>query len=79
MNFREWLNLIENAGSPAAKQGLYPPAYSAVALYPPCDIMTWAADAITYMPPERAKRKFIWGKGILAKPLELVEPKDVSF
>jgi hypothetical protein len=79
VNFREWLNLTEDAGHPAAHQLLYPPAYSAVSLYPPCDVIKWGADAITYMPKKFLRYKFRWGKGMLAKPPGYSEPEEPTF
>ena len=79
MNFKLWLQLMEDAGGPAAKQGLYPPGYSAVALYPPCDVINWGADAITYMPKKHLNFKFLWGQGMLACPPEYSKPKELSF
>jgi hypothetical protein len=67
MRFKEWLILQEDAGRPGAKQGLYPPLAHQCAHYPPPDILTWGADAITYMPAKDRVFKMIYGKGILSK------------
>lgn len=67
MSFREWL-LNEDAGSPSAKQSLYPMGYGGIGLYPPSDVITWGADAVTYMPAELRQITFVWGDGILANP-----------
>ena len=67
MEFREWL--VEHAGMPGAKQGLYPYSYGGIGgIYPPSDMISWSADAVTYMLPKDRKLKFNWGKGMLAKP-----------
>ena len=67
MEFREWL--VEHAGMPGAKQGLYPYSYGGIGgIYPPSDMILWSSDAITYMPLKDRKLKFNWGKGMLAKP-----------
>lgn len=66
MEFREWL--VEHAGAPGSKQTLYPLGYGGIGLYTPPDIITWSADAVTYMPPKDRKLQFQWGKGMLAKP-----------
>jgi hypothetical protein len=67
MRFKEWLILQEDAGRPGAKQGLYPDLAHGAKNYPPPDVITWAADAITYMPEKDIKFKMIYGKGILSK------------
>lgn len=54
MEFRLWL---EKTRRTSAKLGLYPPLYSQYLNYPPQEIVTWAADAITYMDPEDIKFK----------------------
>lgn len=69
MNFKEWL-LKEDAGSPGAKQALYPMGYGGIGLYPPSDVVTWAADAVTYMPTKMRQLTFIWGDGILSNPFD---------
>jgi hypothetical protein len=69
--FEEWL--VEHATRPGAKQGLYPLGYGGIGLYPPSDMMNWAADALVYMPVKDRVLKFIWGQGILARPKH-VEP-----
>ena len=58
MNFKNWLLLSESRGRPGTKQGLYPPAYSGI--YPPCDWLPYAADAITYSPSEWLDFKFLY-------------------
>ena len=68
MDFKEWLKLVEHANAPGSRQGLYPLGYGGMGLYPACDMMNWAADAITYMPPKDKVFKMIWGDGILANP-----------
>jgi hypothetical protein len=70
MEFREWLFLKEDAGAPGAKQALYPYSYGGIGLYPPSDVITWASDAITYMPDEMRILKFKWGRGMLSDPFE---------
>jgi hypothetical protein len=70
MEFKKWLFLQENASSPGAKQVLYPMGYGGIGLYPPSDVMTWGADAMTYMPEKVRSLKFIWGDGILKNPFE---------
>jgi hypothetical protein len=49
LNFRLW---IEHSRTGAGKVSLYPPLYTQYLNYPPQDILTWSADAITYMNPE---------------------------
>ena len=68
MHFKEWIHLNEDAGAPGAKQSLYPMGYGGIGLYPPSDVITWASDAITYMPEKVRFIKFIWGDGILGNP-----------
>lgn len=63
MNFREWFNeqvILESRGRPGTKQGLYPAAYAG-GVYPPCDWIPYAADSITYSPPEWLNFKFLPG------------------
>jgi hypothetical protein len=67
MQFKDWL-LQEDAGSPGAKQALYPMGYGGIGLYPPPDVITWASDAIVYMPKELRELTFTWGDGILSNP-----------
>lgn len=69
MEFKEWL-LKEDAGSPGAKQSLYPMGYGGIGLYPPSDVITWGADAITYMPKELRQLTFVWGDGMLSNPFD---------
>jgi hypothetical protein len=59
MQFKEWLILLESRGRPGTKQALYPAAYSGGA-YPPADWIPYAADAITYSPPEWLNFKFLY-------------------
>jgi hypothetical protein len=47
LTFTEWL--LEHSSSSRAKVGLYPPLYTQVYNYCPQDVITWGADAITYM------------------------------
>lgn len=50
LNFKEWLiNERGSSTSTRAKLGLYPPLYTQVFNYCPQDVVTWGADAITYM------------------------------
>lgn len=51
MTFKEWLFLVERGSSTGTrgKIGLYPPLYTQVFNYAPQDVVTWSADAITYM------------------------------
>lgn len=70
MEFKEWLLINEDAGSPGAKQALYPMGYGGIGLYPPSDVITWGADAMTYMPEKIRQLKFVWGKGMLKNPFE---------
>lgn len=70
MRFKEWLRLNEDAGSPGAKQALYPMGYGGIGLYPPSDVATWAADAMVYMPSQMRSLKFIWGDGMLENPFQ---------
>lgn len=67
MRFKEWL-LKEAAGQPGAKQALYPMGYGGIGLYPPSDVITWAADAVTYMPTNMRQLTFVWGDGMLGDP-----------
>jgi hypothetical protein len=67
MQFKKWL-LQEHSRGTTGKQALYPPAYSLACFYPPADVITWSADAITYMSEKDRQFKFIWGKGMLADP-----------
>lgn len=48
LTFTEWL-LEHSSTSTRAKVGLYPPLYTQVFNYCPQDVITWGADAITYM------------------------------
>jgi hypothetical protein len=67
MNFKEWL-LLESARGTYGKQQLYPSYYSQTFNYCPSDVITWSADAFTYMPSEDKVFKMNWGKGILSNP-----------
>ena len=58
MQFKEWLTLLESRGRPGTKQALYPSAYAG-GVYPPSDWIPYAADAITYSPPEWLDFKFL--------------------
>jgi hypothetical protein len=60
LKFAEWFELNEGVMRPGAKQGLYPPGYGGIGLYPPQDWMPGAADAITYMPKEDLNFKFLY-------------------
>ena len=85
MRFREWL-LNESRGRPGAKQSLYPAPYGGIGQYAPCDWMPYAADAITYMPPEWLNYKFLytfkapvkanWAKGIKYISLPYKLPRE---
>jgi hypothetical protein len=57
--FRDWIMLREDRGT-RGKQGLYPPLYHQAANYPPSDVITWSADAITYMSDEDRDFKFLY-------------------
>jgi len=49
LNFKLW---FEAAGTETGgKLALYPPLYTQYMNYPPQDVVTWSADAITYMNP----------------------------
>lgn len=48
LQFAEWLCLMEDRGT-SAKSGLYPMGYGGIGNYPPADILTHSADAITYL------------------------------
>ena len=67
-DFREWLLFIEDSHQSRGKQGLYPPQYSQADNYTSQDVITWGADAFTYMPQEKKVFKMNWGKGILSNP-----------
>lgn len=69
LKFKEWL-LQEGASQPGAKQMLYPMGYGGIGLYPPADVMTWGADAFTYMPEKIRKLDFKWGEGMTANPFK---------
>jgi hypothetical protein len=58
LNFKEWL-LAEHGSSTGtrAKIGLYPPLYTQVFNYCPQDVITWGADAITYMSEKDVNHK----------------------
>jgi hypothetical protein len=70
LKFKLW---VEHSRTGAGKVSLYPPLYTQYMNYPPQDILTWSADAITYMDPEDVAlsgkayegkfRPYIW-KGI---------------
>lgn len=49
LQFSEWLNLAEGSRRPGTKSGLYPLGYDGIGNYPPADIVTRSADAITYL------------------------------
>lgn len=70
MDFARWLTLTEDAGSPSSKQLLYPLSYGGIGVYPPGDVITWGADALTYMDPKHRQLTFIWGDGFLSDPFE---------
>ena len=55
LRFKTWLE----GTRPAAKQALYPLNYGGAGLYTPSDMITWSADAITYMPKGWLKSKMI--------------------
>lgn len=69
MYFKKWLVLQESMGH-GAKQGLYPELSHQARNYPPPDVITWAADALVYMPRKDRRLEFKWGKGMLANPNE---------
>ena len=54
LNFRLW---VEHSRTGAGKLSLYPPLYTQYMNYPPQDVVTWSADAITYMDPNDVKFK----------------------
>jgi len=63
LSFKEWL--LEHSSTTGAKIGLYPPLYTQVYNYTPQDILTWGADAITYMHEKDVKPNIPysnWGK-----------------
>lgn len=68
MQFKDWLILQEHAGAPGAKQALFPMGYGGIGLYPAADVITWASDALVYMPEQLRSLKFNWGDGMLANP-----------
>jgi len=49
LQFAEWLLLVESSRNPGTKSGLYPLGYDGIGNYPPADILTNSADAITYL------------------------------
>ena len=49
LSFRMW---VEGHRATPGKIALYPPLYTQYMNYPPQDVITWSADAITYMDPE---------------------------
>jgi hypothetical protein len=68
LSFRLWL---EDRGTPG-KLGLYPPLYTQYQNYPPQDVVTWSADAITYMDPKDVQfsvnkgkfKPYFWKDGV---------------
>lgn len=58
LNFRLW---VESKGYRTGKLSLYPPLYTQYMNYCPQDVVTWNADAITYMDPEDVKFRVIDG------------------
>lgn len=54
LNFKLW---VEHSRTGAGKLSLYPPLYTQYMNYPPQDVVTWSADAITYMNPLDVKFK----------------------
>jgi len=66
--FREWLNLVESSTpkATAARQSLYPLAYSTAWFMPQSSMVNWGPDALTYMP--KKSFKYIWGDGFLSNP-----------
>lgn len=66
-SFKEWFLLMERGSSTGTrgKIGLYPPLYTQVFNYTPQDVVTWSADAITYMSPKDVDSPLphsSWGK-----------------
>jgi len=58
VNFKQWLLEGERPGT---KFGLYPPGYAGTGVYPPCDWMPEAGEAITYAPKAWLDYKFLPG------------------
>ena len=54
LEFKMWL---EGHKGTMGKIGLYPPLYTQYMNYAPQDVVTWGADAITYMDPKDIKFK----------------------
>jgi hypothetical protein len=59
LNFKLW---VEGHRATRGKVSLYPPFYTQYMNYPPQDVVTWSADAITYMDDEDVKFKAYDGK-----------------
>lgn len=55
----EFRDFFESTRRPGAKQSLYPLNYGGVGQYAPADWIPYAADSITYMPPEWLNFKFL--------------------
>lgn len=58
-SFKLW---FEHSRTGAGKLALYPPLYTQYLNYPPQDVVTWSADAITYMDPKDVAFKAMDGK-----------------
>lgn len=59
IGFKDWLVITEGSMRPGQRWGLYPPGYGGMGLYPPQDWLPGDADAITYMPTNDLKFKFL--------------------
>ena len=59
--FFEWMKLREDQQRTSARTGQYAVGYGSIGLYPPGDLVTHAADAISYLSKEQRKLKGIDG------------------
>lgn len=62
VSFKNWLIFQEGHHVTVGKMGLYPSFYHQWYNYPPQDVITWSADAITYMDPKDVEFKFLYTK-----------------
>lgn len=62
ISFKNWLIFQEGHHATKGKVSLYPDLYHQWANYPPSDVVTWSADAITYMDPKDVEFKFLYTK-----------------
>jgi hypothetical protein len=78
LQFSEWLCLVEGSRRPGTKSGLYPLGYDGIGNYPPADILTYSADAITYLDMDDRIFKTHEGKPFSIEhiPGKVVEPSD---